>query len=115
MIPRVIEIVQRTDRTIEGQIVDTQYGQPIDITGYAIQLTVKRDRYDPLPPLLTKSTATGGISITDPTNGKLSISFAAADTADLAGDYAYEIARTDTGNRERIEYGRFRVLKSLTP
>lgn len=67
MIPRVIEIVQRTDRTIDAQVIDTQDGQPIDITGYAIQLTVKRDRYDPLASLLTKSTATGGITITDPT------------------------------------------------
>lgn len=116
MLPSVIEIVQNTDRTIEGQVTDTQDGKPLDITGWTIQLTVKRHRHDPEAPLLIKSTATGGgITVTDAASGKLEIKFDATDTANLAGDYAHEVTRTDAGNRERIEYGRFRVLKSMTP
>lgn len=115
MTPGLIELVQNTDAVVPCQVVDLLTGDPEDITGYTIRLTVKRTEYDPGPPLLVKTTDPGGgIVITAPTTGNLEFRFAAADTMALYGDFFYEVTRTDTGNRERIEAGRFRVLKTIT-
>jgi len=114
--PSLIEIVQQTDLTIQGQVVDTSTNQPVDITGCTLELAVWQTAEDPGPPLLLKTTQPGGgITFITPTSGILDIAFAEADTANLVGDYAYEITRTDPGNRRRLEYGLFRVFKTLTP
>jgi hypothetical protein len=115
MIPGLIEVVQNTDEVVPGQIVDLLTGQPENITGHTIHLTVKHHEFDRDPPLLLKTTAAGGgIVVTAPTTGNLEFRFAANDTKNLAGDYFYEVARIDAGNRKRIEAGRFRVLSSIT-
>jgi hypothetical protein len=36
MFPGLIEIVQNTDLTIEGQVIDVSTGEPIDLTGFTV-------------------------------------------------------------------------------
>jgi hypothetical protein len=64
--------------------------------------------------LVTKSSATGGITITAPTAGKFTVTLTASDTAALEGVYYYEIKLTDgSGNVTTLVNGPLYIQPNL--
>jgi hypothetical protein len=116
----LLEITAETDCTLDRQIIDNQTGQPADITGFQFEFTVRRRPGRLADTVLTKTTAANrGITFPSPTTGMLEIAIAATDTGNeltcLAGLHIYELARTDTGNREVLESGWLLIKPSITP
>jgi hypothetical protein len=68
-----------------------------NVTGWTISFMVKKHATDlDADAKVTKTTANGGIVLTAPLSGLITITLASADTASLpAGLYAYEVKRTD--------------------
>lgn len=116
----LLEFTAKTDCTLDRQIIDNQTGEPADITGFQFEFTVRHRPGRPADTVLTKTTATdGGITFPSPTTGMLEIAIAATDTGssvgNLSGLFIYELARTDTGNREVLESGWLLIKPSITP
>lgn len=77
-------------------------GSPVDISGWTITFTLKRDRPQSTPDLQVTA------NITDAAGGIAEIQLASADTQDLAGLYYYDI-EVDTGNEIRT------IMKGVVP
>ena len=79
----------------------TKGGNAVDISGWTVTFTAKRERGGPIA-LHTNA------SITDAANGKAKVVFSSSDTADLAGLYYYDI-EVDTGSEVRT------IMSGLIP
>lgn len=72
----------------------------VDVTGWAMSFAVGT---------VTK-TVGSGVTLTDPTNGVLTVTLAAADTTTLgAGDKDFKLRRTDSGSNAVVAHGTLRV------
>ena len=79
-----------------------------DITGWILEFEVRLTRYTP-----TTVLAKSGITPSDPTNGKVTISLASNDTVGLkAGTYKYGLARTNPGAYDVTAEGDFVLRKA---
>ena len=84
------------DVEIPASIFEADCVTPADITGWSVAFALHRDPGDTI--VLVAKTTGAGITLTTPLAGVLTVTLAAADTADLhPGLYHYEIGRTGTG------------------
>lgn len=89
----------------------------LDITGAVIKWVISHKITAGNPnrsPLLAKSTVTGGIVVTDASNGLLEVTITDTDTEFLHGDYYMELEVTDTsGNKTVQSTGVLTLLKNV--
>lgn len=78
---------------------------PVDITGWTFAMTVKRQAAD-----TTASVITPTITTLVAASGTLKAVFAAASTANLDGDYIFDLWRTNAGSVTCLCSGRFSVI-----
>jgi len=87
-------------------------GVAINITGYTVFLTLKRNKYDADAAAAISKTITAH---SDPTAGLTVISLTAAETAALNGTYYYDLAyRTGAGVIKTIDSGVFTFKEDTT-
>jgi hypothetical protein len=87
-------------------------GDPVTLTGATAAFALARTRGD--DPVITKSTIDGGITLTDPANGELTVTVDGTDTADLGGPhgrrYYYEVTLGDeTGQTATVTTGTWTI------
>jgi hypothetical protein len=86
----------------------TQAGAPVDISGWTVRMTIKRDPNDDAPVLQAVAT------ISDAGGGIARINLASADTESLIGQYFYDI-EADTGQEVRtLMYGMVPFTEQVT-
>ena len=93
----------------------TSNGTPISIANCTIRM-MARDSFTSNTTVLSLSTATGGITITNAANGTFAFLVSATDTANLsAGSYVYdcELVKPDT-TVERLLAGTLTVSSEVT-
>lgn len=101
-----------TDYPFEVEAVDDA-GVAVPITGWSLSWMLKKRSTDAdASAIITKTTAAGGITITDGPNGICQVNVAAADTDGTVkpGSYVHELKRIDAGN-ERVIVNGLAVLK----
>lgn len=96
------------DRTINIDVDQADGTTPQNMTGWA--LTWELMSANSGPAVLTKTTALGGIAITngDGTNDRAAVTILDTDTEPTtlpAGVYYYRLRRTDAGNETVLAYG----------
>lgn len=110
-----------TDRTEVFSILNITETAATNITGWALSWMLKRRQTDlDADALLTKTTA-GGIAISGvfnsvpATNTQVAtVTLAAADTKALpAGDWYFELKRTDAGFETVLAYGSFALVRGV--
>lgn len=79
-------------------------GDPIDLTGWTISWRVWRKGNDNI---LTKS-----VTLVTPASGEVSVTLSATDTALAAGEYPFEMRRTDSGSVKPLIVGTLTVRDS---
>ena len=112
------------DRQITGVVVD-EAGSPVDITGAAITYAVApldeaAEETAPQPKngstaIITKSTGSGGLVITDAPNGGIRVDLGSGDTAGLPAPktYYHEIQIVLGGFTTTIMFGTFTIRREL--
>lgn len=86
---------------------------PIDVSGWALEMVVKAKRAD-TDPLLTLSTAQGGLSLDPATPGRIIIQMTALQTCAIgAGNRVFAIYRVDGGQRLAVLTGRLSLLEGV--
>lgn len=86
--------------------VNDSTGSAIDITSATFEWAFVRTPQG--APLVTK-TLGSGITLSDPTHGKLKVTFAAADTVTRSGDYFHELVMVLGGVTETVAVGTMTV------
>ena len=90
------------NRQFAYQLVD---GTPIDLTGNTMKMGIRRRAEDVTEEMLL-TTENGGLTITDPTNGKFSVLITQAQLRLLdLGDYEHSLIRIRGTQRMRIWSG----------
>jgi hypothetical protein len=80
----------------------------VDITGWTVEFRMALGKGG-------VSVLTKGASLEDPTHGLTRVSFASADTIDLAPrTYFYELWRTNVGNINRLAHGNAHLLPRVS-
>ena len=104
-----VDVYQRNDLLIQRQIMD-ETGAPVQLAGAFVAYVVEHFGVV----VLRKSTADGGIVVTDPAQGRIEIQLSHDDTDLPSGDYRTELLVVDAdGNRYTAAQGTLRVLTSL--
>ena len=86
-------------KTFELQVKD-QDGNPIDLSGATIRMTVKKHATDETAVISKTSNNASEISITDPANGIAEIYLVPSDTRNLdAGKYIFDIEITTAAGK----------------
>jgi len=112
----VLELYRGDDRTAAVAIMDLA-GVPLDLTGTALQFTVKRRVADPDDDAVIVKTIGAGITITDEAAGEAEVVFDAADTDTLptGPHYRWDIqVIDDTGKVRTVAAGRFVIRADIT-
>ncbi len=74
-------------------------GSPLDITGFAFQMTVNTEQDpDPGPPIGIELVTIAG-TITDGPNGEVEFPWSPANADQTPDDYFYDVQQTDTAGR----------------
>ncbi|MDI6872587.1 MAG: hypothetical protein QME79_14785 [Bacillota bacterium] len=89
-----ISIHRRNDRVLVISVQD-ESGAPLNLGAATLAFVVK----SPSQVVITKSTSSGGIIVTDALNGKCEITLTSIDTDLAPGDYNYELLVTDLAGR----------------
>jgi hypothetical protein len=86
-----------------------------NVTGWAISFMVKKSATDAdANAKVTKTTAGGGIVLTAPLSGLITITLTDTDTASLPADsYRYEVKRTDDGSETVLTFGRLTLRQAV--
>lgn len=97
------------DDSILTVAVTNESGQALDVTGASFAWLIAQ--YAGMPALVSKSTASGGISVTAPTTGQVQITVTHADTSSLgAGVFWHQLVMTDSsGDVSTVMTGTFTV------
>lgn len=94
------------DKLLSDTIFQGTTATPQDISGWAISFMIKRDARDADIAAKVTKTVGSGVTLTAPLLGQLSIAITDDDTSALkAGNYAYEIKRTDPGSETVLTRG----------
>lgn len=87
-------------------------GDPIDITGWTFVLSIKAERDDPDSEAVVRKEVSTHVS---PTDGTTQLTIPETETADLLGDYYYDIKyKDDTGFVDTVVTGVIRFEESIT-
>lgn len=87
-------------------------GNTEDITGWTFWLTIKTDQSDSDSDAVIQKNVT---THTDAVNGETNIELDATDTADLAGNYFYDMQfKTDAGDIKTFMYGNLNIQADIT-
>ena len=106
-----IEIVRRDDVTINCTFKDAA-GAAINITGYTVYFTVKRNIKDADSAALISKTVT---SHSSPTTGQTTITLSKTNTNLDEGSYFYDFQLKDTsGNIQSTKRGTINVVQDIT-
>ena len=104
-----LEIDRKTTKAYELRF--TKNCTPLDITGWIIYFTVKKNMKDSDTIAVIKKDLT---IHSDPSNGKTLLELTADDT-DLVGSFYYDIKYQDTtGGKDIIIKGRLKINESVT-
>lgn len=94
------------DKALVFTIYESDETTPQDITGWTVSWRLKRRQSDADSAALLTKTVGGGISLTTPLSGVLTVSVADTDTdAILAGSYFHELKRTTDGSETVLSFG----------
>jgi hypothetical protein len=97
----------------EDVVLTVTMSPATNITGLSLTFTMRKQFND--VSILTKATGGSGITITDAVNGVFTITIASADTAGLDNRaYAFDIQRTNAGNRTVLTIGNLTLLPEVT-
>lgn len=91
-------------------------GVPVNISGWSVEMMLKTSFAD-VTPLLTLTTANGGLVIVDGPNGRLQVTLTQAQTSALSlGRVRFDAIRTDNGvpGPTYLFGGSFKVLQPVT-
>lgn len=101
-----IQFFKGEDITIEDVITG------VDITSWSITFSIRETFADDV---LISKTVGSGITLTDPTNGKLQIVLSDDDTNLLSSrNYVYDVKRMDAGSEAVLTYGILTIQESVT-
>jgi hypothetical protein len=117
-------VPDRGEEYIEGDTarlvvtVTDDAGDAVNLTGATAAFALARTRGG--DPLVTKSTDGGGITLTDPANGELTITIDGADTADLGSPrgrrHYYEVTiRDGSGQTVTVTTGTWTIHEDTVP
>jgi hypothetical protein len=97
----------------EDVVLTVSMSPTTNISGWTLAFTLKK-LYTDNTPVFTKTTGGGGITITDSVNGVFTITIASADTSGLdLRAYAFDIQRTNAGNRTVLTIGNLTLLPEV--
>lgn len=98
------------------QFTVTRGGTALDLTSAKVWLTIKESSVEvDASAKLQYDSSTAAITITSPTNGQFTVTFTAADTADLEGEWLYDIkAKLADTTLIRLARGKIEFLANLT-
>jgi hypothetical protein len=86
--------------------------QPVDLTGFDLQMCIKAQRGDPSPLLVLGRD--NGLTISDAPGGVVTLALSAAQTTLLGpGDRVWGLYRTDGGKRLALATGKMRVTQGV--
>jgi hypothetical protein len=88
------DIIEGDDKSYSLTIRDAQ-GNPLDITGWTVFVTVKEDTSDSDADALISKDIT---SHDEPKNGKTSFSFTSSETDGITGTKEFDVQTKDTAN-----------------
>lgn len=88
--------------------VYTSTGAKQDVSGWAVSWDVRVSNDSP-GTFVALSTATSGVTLSDPTNGQITVTLTAAQATIPVGSYRHTLARTDTGSESVLANGSLRV------
>ena len=110
-----LNVFRGDSKTIEKTLTDED-GVIVDLTGAELRFSVKKDRFlDDTDALISKSSPSSGITITDATGGKFKVLVDAADTDLEAREYEYDIQLKDAGDKvTTIFTGIFTIEQDVT-
>jgi hypothetical protein len=90
----------------EGLLITDRAVSATSITGWTISFNLKRNWSD------AAALVTVAAAITDATNGTFTVTLTSTHTNRDAGDYVYDIRRTDSGGEAVLTSGKFRIKPS---
>lgn len=112
------------DKQLEFEILQSDGVTPQDVTGWALEWTVRKYPWNADPPSVQKTTAAtpGGIAITGTYNSvrgsntqRVVVTVADTDTETLSPlTYAHALKRVDAGSETVLAYGDFELLSAAT-
>jgi hypothetical protein len=109
------DFFQGEDKALLDTIYQSDGTTVQNVTGWAISFMVKKHATDSdANAKITKTTAAGGIVLTAPLSGLITITLTKADTANLPADsYPYEVKRTDDGSETVLTEGRLTLRQAV--
>lgn len=108
-IKQTITVFYGEDIAVDDTIYDVN-GCTEDISGWAIAFAVTETDDPSDGVLISKTTASGGVTLSNPTVGILTITLDSDDTSLLdPGRYFFTVARTDNGAYTVLTYGPYVV------
>jgi hypothetical protein len=109
------DFFQGEDKALLDTIYQSDGTTVQNVTGWAISFMVKKHATDSdANAKITKTTAAGGIVLTAPLSGLITITLTKADTVNLPADsYAYEVKRTDVGSGTVLTQGKLTLLQGV--
>jgi len=110
-----INVFRGDSKTIEKTLSDED-GAIVDLTGAELRFSVKLDRFLlDVDAVISKSSPSSGITITDATGGKFEVAIDAADTGLETRDFEYDIQLKDSGGKvTTIFTGIFTIEQDVT-
>lgn len=101
------------DKFLDWTIFQADGVTPQNITGWALEWTLRRTIAEADPPVLTKSTASG-ITITGGAQGQLRVTILDTDTNTLpARVYQYALKRTEDGSETVLAFGKADIRQAV--
>lgn len=112
-----LRIFLETDIGLVFTILDSTESQAVDITGWALEFTVKQDVNDDDSDAIFTDTAsiTGTYNAVIATNTQRATIYVQDNDTDeiIPGNYAWQMKRTNSGNKTVVAYGTITFLKGV--
>lgn len=92
---RDLEMFRGDSKVLEGQVTNPVDGEPIDLTGVSMWMTVKKNKTD-IDPGLFQKTIGDGILISDALEGRFKVEIEPDDTDTLLGKFYWDLQMKNT-------------------
>jgi hypothetical protein len=111
-----ISVKRGDNETLDLVVTDTDTGDPLDLTGVSLWLTVKVQVNDPDSLAVIQKTVGSGITITDAAAGEASVSISPADTAPFPSSWegVYDVQLKSAGSVRTVVSGAFTITGDVT-